>query len=229
MSITDKYRTILAELEQHRNADETASPVRIIAVSKKHSVESIQIARSAGITDFGENRARELRDKARQLPGTIEGGDIRWHMIGHLQSNKVKEIIGHVDTIHSLDRLSLAKEIQKRAEESDRHIDCLVQVNISDESQKYGLESNQLEPFLRSLENLDRLNIIGLMGMASFSDDKELIRRQFSSLRNLRDGVSPGLPHLSMGMSNDYLIAVEEGATMLRIGTGIFGPRPGAF
>lgn len=209
-----------AELRSGR----ATSSAKLIAVSKKHSLDMIREAVSHGVADFGENRAAELAGKLEEIRVQPLDASVRWHMIGHLQSNKVKSLIDSVDVIHSVDRKSLAKEIQKRATESERVVDVLLQVNISDEDQKSGLAADDLEGMLVYCSSCDRLRITGLMGMASFTADESSLRKQFSLLRDLRDAHLKG-GELSMGMSNDYEIAIEEGATMVRIGTALFGER----
>lgn len=210
-----------AERRSHRQTNST----RLIAVSKKHGLDKIRSASILGVEDFGENRAAELAAKCSDLEENPLDKEVRWHMIGHLQSNKVRSIIDVVDVVHSVDRKSLAKEIQKRAEEVDRTIDILLQVNISGETQKHGLSSEELPALLDYCEARNRLNVVGLMGMASFIDDETVLRRQFSTLRDLREKYLHGTAELCMGMSNDYEIAIEEGATMIRVGTAIFGNR----
>ena len=227
MTIAAKYQEISRRVEDAASrSGRDGSSVEVVAVSKRHSLDSIRQAHAAGLHCFGENRAIELRDKANVIPGVCSGGEVYWHMIGHLQTNKVKDIASTVDVVHSLDRLSLAKEIDKRATPLNRKVDCFVQVNISNEDQKYGIDPQSLEVFLDGIAPFSRVNVIGLMGMAAFSEDADLIRNQFSTLRKLRDSVCPELLYLSMGMSNDFEIAIEEGATHVRIGTAIFGDQP---
>lgn len=199
--------------------------VTLIAVSKRHPIETIRDAAGYGLKDFGENRSAELAGKARIERGEDLAG-IRWHMIGHLQSNKVKSIIPFVDYIHSVDRISLASEISRRADEAGRTVRILLQVNISEEPQKSGVDPSGLDDLYEHCLSLANVETVGLMGMASFISNEEKLRRQFSKLRSLRDRVAPQLFHLSMGMSNDFEIAIEEGATMIRVGTAIFGERP---
>jgi len=176
---------------------------------------------AAGINQLGENRAEGLLGKQE----TIQSGT-EWHFIGNVQSRKVKDIIDQIDFLHSVDRMSIAKEIQKR---TNRTIDCFVQVNVSGETTKSGVSPAELEQFIEKLAAYDKVRIIGLMTMAPFSEDMEEIRTVFRKLRELRDGISKlNLPHapcnqLSMGMSNDYIIAIEEGATHVRIGTALVG------
>jgi hypothetical protein len=180
-----------------------------------------------GVTSVGENKAQELSRKFDTI-----GNDLKWHLIGTLQTNKVKYIIDKVDMIHSLDRESLCEEIQRRAESINREIDCLVQVNISKEESKHGLNREDVVKFIENVsKKYKNIRIKGLMTMAPFSEDKEEVRKVFRSLKDLSceidklniDNVS--MKELSMGMSNDYDIAIEEGATIVRVGTKIFGER----
>lgn len=158
-------------------------------------------------------------------------GDVRWHMIGHLQSNKVKYIIDKVSLIHSLDRKSLAKEIQKRAKQNDLVAEVLVQVNVSEEETKFGLKVEETLPFIESLEDYDHIKIMGLMTMAPHEEDNEKTRPVFKTLKDLSEKIKEknyknvDMKYLSMGMTNDYKVALEEGANLVRVGTGVFGER----
>jgi len=202
---------------------------RLIAVSKTKPIELIQEAYDAGQLDFGENKVQELREKPNQLPG-----DIRWHMIGHVQTNKVKYIAPFIYLIHAADSLKLLKEINKQAEKNDRVINCLFQVHIAQETHKFGFDETELIEILKSdeLKSLENIKIIGLMGMATYTDDLDQIRIEFKSLKNTFYSIKSkfALPNvemkeLSMGMSDDYSIAIEEGSTMIRVGSKIFGAR----
>ena len=182
---------------------------------------------NTGQRDFGENKVQELISKKERLPE-----DIRWHFIGKLQTNKVKYIIDKVHMIHSLDRESLCEEIQKRAEKIDRIIDCLVQVNISKEDSKHGLYEEDVIDFITNISNkYTNIRIKGLMTMAPFTENEDEVREVFRSLKNLSLDIDKlnipnvSMKYLSMGMSNDYKIAVEEGSTIVRVGTSIFGER----
>jgi PLP dependent protein len=200
-----------------RNQDE----ISIIAVTKYVSVERAQEAVDAGILHLGENRDEGLLNKYSAL-----GDKPVWHFIGSLQTRKVKNIIGKVEYIHSLDRLSLAEEIQKRAQNT---IKCFIQINVSGEDSKHGIEPEETLSFIRSLEGLEKIKVEGLMTMAPFTDDENVIRNCFKRLKNLQSEIQQaGFSHapcneLSMGMSNDFAIAIEEGATMIRIGTALVG------
>lgn len=195
--------------------------ITVVAVTKQVSAERTREVLDSGILHIGENRAEGLLSKQKEIPqGPI------WHFIGNVQSRKVKEIIQRVDYLHSLDRWSLAKEIQKRAEAP---VDCFVQVNISEEGSKSGLSLNEVEDFVERLVEFDKIRVIGLMAMAPLTEDKEAIRSMFKRLRELRDILAEKkmkhapVTKLSMGMSNDYIIAIEEGATHVRIGTALVG------
>ena len=214
--------------------NELGNNITLVAVSKTKPVEDILDLYNLGQRDFGENYVQELADKHEQLPK-----DIHWHFIGHLQSNKVKFIAPFVHLIHGVDSLSLLKEINKQALKNNRIIDCLLQVHIATEETKFGLNEHELNQF-HELDDLKNVRIVGLMGMASFSTDETLIRKEFKSLKKLFESnaqlstfnfpVRPGHPGgqlstLSMGMSSDYKIALEEGSNMIRIGSLLFGER----
>ena len=201
--------------------------VKLIAVTKTVDIDAINEAIECGATDVGENKPQELSRKFEVI-----GNKVRWHLIGSLQTNKVKYIIDKVYMIHSIDRLSLCDEIQKRAEKIDRTINCLVQVNISKEDSKHGIYEEDALSFIKTIaSSYPNIKVKGLMTMAPNTDDKELIRSVFKKLKKLSiaidneniEGVS--MDELSMGMSNDFEIAVEEGATFVRVGTSIFGKR----
>ena len=201
----------------------------LIAVSKTKPNENLLEAYEAGQRDFGENKVQELVDKAGALPQ-----DINWHMIGHLQRNKVKYIAPFVSLIHSVDSTRLAAEINKQALKNNRTINCLLQVHIADEATKFGFNAQELPVFLESeaFGQMENIRIIGLMGMATHSPDQEQIRQEFRSLKNLSNLIaekinSPkvSMSELSMGMTSDYQVACEEGSTMVRIGSAIFGAR----
>lgn len=202
--------------------------VVLVAVSKTKPLEDILELYNLGQRDFGENYVQELVDKAAALPK-----DIRWHFIGHLQSNKVKYIAPFVHLIHGVDSFKLLKEINKEAAKHNRVTDCLLQVHIAKEETKFGLDEEELNEVMREYENVEMKNaiIVGLMGMASFSDNMDLVRKEFHNLKILFDKHAklvthnPQLVTLSMGMSSDYKTAIEEGSTMVRIGSLLFGAR----
>ena len=195
----------------------------LIAVSKTRSIQEIKEAYNSGQLKFGENRVQEIVDKQGKLPD-----DIEWHMIGHLQKNKVKYIAGFINLIHSLDRISLAKEIDRQAKKEDRIIDCLIQIKISKEDSKFGLKIEDFTDFYKNMETFKNLNVIGLMGMATFTSDIEVIGEEFKMIKRIYDNVAsidPKFRVLSIGMSDDYNIAIENGSTMIRVGSKIFGKR----
>ncbi len=203
--------------------------VTLVAVSKTKPVSSIQEAYDHGQRVFGENRVQELAEKYEQLPQ-----DIQWHLIGHLQTNKVKYIASFVSMIHAVDSMKLLKEINKQAAKHDRVIDCLLQFHIAEEDSKFGMNFEEVQELLESEEliELRNVSIVGLMGMATFTDDTEQIREEFRTLENYFQIIkshyfkfNDGFQHISMGMSGDYLIAIEEGSTMVRVGSAIFGAR----
>jgi len=204
--------------------------VKIVAVSKTHPVEMIKLAYNTGQRIFGENKVQELVAKYEELKNL----DIKWHLIGHLQTNKVKYITSFVDMIQSVDSLKLLKEINKQANKYPRIINCLLQFHIATEDTKFGLNYKEAEDILNSPEykNMNNINICGVMGMASFSDNMDLIRKEFRELKQIFEklkknhfSTSDAFRELSMGMSSDWKIAVEEGSTMIRIGSIIFGNR----
>jgi pyridoxal phosphate enzyme (YggS family) len=201
----------------------------LIAVSKTHPIERIMEAYEAGQRDFGENKVQELVEKYEALPK-----DIRWHMIGHLQSNKVKYIAPFVHLIHGVDSFNLLKEINKQGQKNGRQISCLLQFHIAQEDTKFGLSLEEAEAFLAGPEFslLDHVRICGVMGMATFTENTAQIREEFQSLhaiyQQLKSRCFPSNPEfkeISMGMSDDYPIAIEEGSTLIRVGSKIFGRR----
>jgi pyridoxal phosphate enzyme (YggS family) len=198
-------------------------PVRIVAVTKTHGPQAVRAAVAAGLTDIGENRVQEAIEKQDVLTGVR----VDWHLIGTLQRNKARHVVGRFALIHSVDRLDLAAELDRRAAEGTRQA-VLVQVNCSDEPQKGGVEPGGVPALLDALGGFARLEVRGLMTMSALTDDVAEQRRAFRRLRELRDaGERSGhhLPELSMGMSGDFPVAVEEGATMIRVGTLLFGER----
>ncbi|MEY8303270.1 YggS family pyridoxal phosphate-dependent enzyme [Anaerosalibacter bizertensis] len=200
--------------------------IDIIAVTKTVDVDIINESISLGINNIGENKVQEIKKKYDNI-----NDDVNWHMIGHLQSNKVKYIIDKVNLIHSLDRLSLAKEINKRAKAKDIVKDVLIQVNISEEKSKFGLKKEEVVPFIEKILEMKNIRVKGLMTMAPHVENPEEIRYVFRDLRNLgykienRNYENIEMKYLSMGMSNDYEVAIEEGSNMVRLGTALFGKR----
>lgn len=214
-------------LDASKKVNRNPEEILLLGVTKTVDVDVMEEALKCGITDVGENKPQELQRKY----GLI-GNRARWHQIGTLQTNKVKYIIDKVDLIHSLDRMALAEEINKRAEKIDRNIDCLVQVNVSKEETKHGIFIEDLENFIRECaRRFERINIVGLMTMAPDSDDEDEVRSVFRQLREVSDYIRDlsidgvVMKDLSMGMSGDYQIAIEEGSTIVRVGTSIFGKR----
>lgn len=204
-----------------------SSNTTLVAVSKTKPAEDIQALYDLGQKDFGENYVQELVDKQAQLPT-----DIHWHFIGHLQSNKVKYIAPFVHLIHSVDSFGLLKEINKQAAKRNRIIHCLLQVHIAQEETKFGFDEKELYELINTKGNelleLKNIQVVGLMGMASFTDDTEKVRSEFKFLKSLFDKFeirNSKLEILSMGMSADYKIAIEEGSTMIRVGSLLFGAR----
>lgn len=201
--------------------------IMLIAVSKTKPVQAITTAYQCGQIHFGENRARELQDKMEQID--IE--PIQWHFVGPMQTNKIKYMVEHVDWIQSIYKKKYLKEIEKRASRIDRVIRTLIQVNISREGQKQGCHPSNLPQILEHAQSLQHVRVCGLMGMATFTDDPEDVRDEFKLLKETFEehqhlnGGSVDLKHLSMGMTNDFETAIEEGSTMVRIGTAIFGER----
>jgi pyridoxal phosphate enzyme (YggS family) len=201
---------------------------KLIAVTKTKPVALLQEAYDAGSRRFGENKVQEMVDKQPLLPP-----DIEWHLIGHLQTNKVKYMASFVSLIHSVDSLKILQEINKQAAKHARIIDCLLQIHIAQEETKFGFDEPEAAAVLNSaeLEQLSNIRILGLMGMATNTDDESQIRQEFRNLKQLYDRLSGirktnvTFQELSMGMSSDYLIAIEEGSTMVRVGSAIFGTR----
>lgn len=201
------------------------SSVRLVAVSKRQPAEAVREAWEAGQREFGENYAQELAHKAEAL-AALDG--LRWHMIGHLQSNKARLVAPHVAAVHTIDSPSLARELGKRAATTGRTIDALVEVNVARDPAKSGCALDALEPVLAAIRAEPSLRLVGLMTMPPYTDDPDAARPFFAALRELRarHGGAAALPELSMGMSHDLEAAIAEGATIVRVGTAIFGERP---
>ncbi|MGY8921951.1 MAG: YggS family pyridoxal phosphate-dependent enzyme [Flavobacteriales bacterium] len=195
--------------------------VTLVAVSKTKPNTDILEAYHAGQRIFGENKVQELALKAEELPK-----DISWHMIGHLQTNKVKFIAPFTSLIHGVDSIKLLKEINKRAAQNNRIIDCLLQVHIATESTKFGFLLNEVEQVITESKTFENIRIVGLMGMATFTDDTQQITQEFKNLSTVFQSIkSTQITILSMGMSGDYKLAIEQGSTMVRVGSAIFGHR----
>jgi PLP dependent protein len=217
----EHYNKLKQELLGHK--------VKLVAVSKNQPNNKIQFLYELGHRDFGENKVQELTSKYTELPS-----DIQWHFIGHLQTNKVKFIVPFVSLIHSVDSFKLLKEINKEALKAGRIVDCLLQVYIAKEESKFGLDEKELFDLISSQEfnKMTHIRICGFMGMATYTDDHTVVRNEFKYLHDLFNRVKadyfnnkPEFNELSMGMSDDYKIAIEEGSTMIRVGTYIFGER----
>ncbi len=219
---------IKANLEQVKKSFQNPN-CKLVAVSKTKPLSDLQAAYAAGIRDFGENKVQEIQAKQPEMPA-----DTRWHMIGHLQSNKIKYIAPFIHLIHGVDSFKLLVEIDKQGKKIDRPIPVLLQIHIATEESKFGFDKDELDTMLSSTEftNLTHVQIQGLMGMASFTENQEQIRTEFRGLKQLYEDLKKralpsfvNLHELSMGMSGDYQIAQEEGSTMVRIGSSIFGAR----
>ncbi len=220
MSIAENLNGLKAELPDH---------VELIAVSKTHPAEKVMEAYDTGHRHFGENKAQEMVAKSETMPS-----DIRWHLIGHLQRNKVKYIAPFVHLIHGVDSLKLLKEINKRAKQNERVIDCLIQVFIAKEDTKFGMDEKEVRTLIASteLQELEHIRVVGLMGMATNTDNTDQIKSEFKGLKQLFEDIKASdtpkhveMNHLSMGMSGDYKLAIECGSTMVRVGSAIFGAR----
>ena len=202
---------------------EVGDNVLVVAVSKTKSIDCIKKAYETGHRDFGENKIQEMTSKFNDLPK-----DINWHMIGHIQTNKVKYLAPYVSLIHSLDSLKLAKEINKQAIKNNKIIECLIQYRISNEETKFGLNENEVMDIIKLQDNFGGLRITGLMGMASFVDDQNVIDKEFKKLKTLFDKIklsNKNFKIISMGMTLDYNLAIKNGSNMIRIGSKIFGER----
>ena len=212
MGIQENLNTVLNSIPKD---------VTLVAVSKTKKNSAILEAYQIGQRIFGENKVRELVQKFEKLPK-----DINWHMIGHLQTNKVKYIAPFVSLIHGVDSIKLLKEINKRAKQNNRVIDCLLQVHIATESTKFGFDIPKVNEAIDSANEYQNIRIIGLMGMATFTDNKQQVIQEFSSLKTVFDTVkNEHITTLSMGMSGDYQLAIEQGSNMVRVGSAIFGDR----
>ncbi len=200
--------------------------VKLIAVTKTQELQDVKDIIELGINDIGENKVQDMVKRVEDL-----GDTVNYHMIGHLQTNKVKDIIGSTKLLHSLDRLSLAKELNKRCKMQDKIIEVLIQVNVAEEKSKFGLKVEEVIPFIEQIISFENIKVRGLMTMAPFTEDEILLRSVFRTMYKLKEDISKknynniSMDYLSMGMTNDYEIAIEEGSNMVRVGTGIFGNR----
>ncbi|MGF1556421.1 YggS family pyridoxal phosphate-dependent enzyme [Paucihalobacter sp.] len=219
MTITNNLKTIVSKIPEH---------VTLVAVSKTKPISDLMEAYNAGQRVFGENKIQEMAEKFEAMPK-----DIEWHMIGHVQTNKVKYMAPFVSLIHSVDSIKLLKEIDKQAKKYERTINCLIQIKIAEEDSKFGLSTNDAKALITSPEvnKLSNINIVGLMGMATFTDDEVQLKTEFNKLKNAFDSFkhlqtnNSDLKIISMGMSSDYNIAIACGSTMIRVGSNIFGER----
>ncbi|KQL39514.1 hypothetical protein AN960_11245 [Bacillus sp. FJAT-25509] len=221
MTVKQNYERISEQINAAKVRANRNDEVTLIAVTKQVSTEVAKEVLAEGIQQFGENRFEGLKEKQDHIQN-----DVVWHFIGSLQTRKVKDVIHRIDYLHSLDRLSLAEEIQKRATEP---LKCFLQVNVSGEDSKHGISPNDVVEFARQLSEFDKVQVVGLMTMAPFTEDAKMIRNSFKGLKELQEKVKDlhiaNIPcsELSMGMSNDFEIAIEEGATFIRIGTDLVG------
>ena len=216
MSISENIKKYKTELPED---------VTLVAISKTKPTEDLIEAYEAGQRHFGENKIQEMTDKWEELPK-----DIKWHMVGHVQRNKVKYMVPYVSLIHAVDSLKLLKEINKEADKNDRSIDCLLQIKIAEEDSKYGISAEEAKEILNSekFKSLDRVKVKGLMGMATFTDDETQVKKEFEHLKSVFNDFKETYSNmniLSMGMSGDYKIALDCGSNMVRIGSDIFGER----
>lgn len=224
--IRENYLKTKEQVKEGESRSRFGQQVTLIAVSKTHPVSDLQEAYDAGARDFGENKVQELMDKIPQMPS-----DIRWHMIGHLQRNKVKYLIGKVFLIHSVDSLRLAEEIDKESRKAGVVTDILIEVNVAEEETKFGTGTEEAIALVREISKLPGIRIRGLMTIAPFTDDPEENRKYFRALKNLSIDIdalnidNTSMDFLSMGMSGDFIVAIEEGANFVRVGTNIFGQR----
>ena len=219
LDIRDNLEKVQQAVERAcRRSSRKPDDVSVIAVSKTVEIERIKLAIEAGVKSLGENRVQEARDKVAAL-----GRPVPWHLIGSLQTNKAKDAVQLFDWIHSVDREELARELDRRAHRAERRVKVLVQVNVGLERQKGGVQPDELKPLLDAITGCRNLDVRGLMCIPPAAESAEASRVWFKRLRELRDAA--GLEHCSMGMSGDFEVAIEEGATMVRVGTAIFGPR----
>lgn len=220
-------RERIAEAADRAGRD--ASEVTLVAVTKTFPIETVRAAVEAGLTDLGENRVQELVEKADAVPGEADGGRVRWHLIGSLQRNKARDAAARADLFHALDSVKLADALDRRAAEAGRVLPVLVQVNISDEDAKHGVAPDAAHALLGAAAEREHLRPIGLMGMAAIArteaDLERVVRPSFRRLRALYEASPVPLSVLSMGMSGDFEVAVEEGATHVRVGSALFGAR----
>jgi len=216
---------VIAEQVQSIKSCINSNKVRIIAVTKYVTTDKVIEAFNSGIKDFGENKAQDAEKKLNELPENIRLNST-WHFLGHLQTNKVKKVVGKFDYIHSVDSLKIAQEIAKYAKQEQIRQKILIQVNAAKEETKYGMDIEEVKEVFKELISLEGIEVVGLMNIAPLAGNEESLRKQFRQIKELRDKLEKlyncKLPELSMGMSNDYKLAIEEGSTMIRIGQLIF-------
>ena len=226
-ALSERLAHVRAEITRRQAAAGWTHPVTIVAVTKGFALDAVEAALAAGLTDLGENRVQEALTKI----DTPAGGRATWHLVGHLQRNKAKHVPGRFAVVQSLDAAPLAEELDRRAAAHGAAVRVLLQVNVAGEQQKSGCAPADVAPLARRVATLAHLKLEGLMTIAPFTDDADVQRRTFRGLRGLREALQEEglwLPTLSMGMSADYGTALEEGATVIRLGTALFGPRPTA-
>lgn len=230
MSIADNLKEVQARVAEAAQASgRDAASVTLVAVSKTWPVEVIQEAVAAGQRVFGENKVQEILAKAPAMGADLAGPDLAWHLIGHLQKNKIRKVLPFCSCIHSLDSLALAEQVDRIAGESGRRVPVLMQVNVSEDEAKFGFSAETVRRGFGELLGLEHLEIGGLMTVPAYDPDPEAVRPDFARLREVRDALAQefgrALPELSMGMSHDFAVAIEEGATLVRVGSSIFGKR----
>ena len=226
MFVAENLERVRGQITQAAaKAGRSANDVELVAITKTHPAEKVREAVEAGHTLFGESRVQEARAKIPELPSNL-----RWHFVGHLQKNKIRHALPLFELFHGVDSLALAQEINRIAAEEGMHPRILLEINVAEEGSKFGFKPESLRAEMESLLTLPRLSIEGLMCIPPLADEAEASRKYFVQLRELRDSLEKEfdltLPHLSMGMTNDFPVAVEEGATLVRVGTAIFGERP---
>jgi pyridoxal phosphate enzyme (YggS family) len=226
MFVAENLERVRGQITQAAaKAGRSANDVELVAITKTHPAEKVREAVDAGHTLFGESRVQEARTKIPELPSNL-----RWHFVGHLQKNKIRHALPLFELFHGVDSLALAQEMNRIAAEEGMHPRILLEINVAEEGSKFGFKTESLRAEMESLLTLPRLSIEGLMCIPPLADEAEPSRKYFVQLRELRDWLEKEfdltLPHLSMGMTNDFPVAVEEGATLVRVGTAIFGERP---
>lgn len=233
MDLKDNLDKLYEDIEIAKEKSNFKRDVNLIAVSKTHPVEMIDEFNKLGLTEFGENKVQELISKIddERIQEKVKNNEINFHLIGNLQTNKVKYIYNKVKLIQSLDRIKLAKEINKRANKDNICVDCLIQINIGNEDSKFGINYEDTEKFIYELQDFKNINIKGLMAIAPNTDDEKLLRKLFEKMNNKFEEISSKdyegveMKYLSMGMSQDFKLAIEEGSNMIRLGSKLFGNR----